>query len=161
MNNLFNYAYQVLFSKCYTALLKSKLEPYLGFLHSIKFGLPSLVCDFQELYRHLIDDFIIQYSQNLRKMDFRKNRTKTVYIHPRIYLTEEQHAKYKKSLHNYFRQVIDVPRIMRGEKQEIETVINEEALLLAKYLRGENDIWIPRVLSFQFPTATKCVATQK
>jgi len=70
-----------------------------------KFGFPSLVCDFQELYRYLIDDFIIQYSQELRKMDFRKNK-KGDYanFHPRIYLTEEQHTKYKNSLHSYFRQ---------------------------------------------------------
>jgi hypothetical protein len=40
---------------------------------------------------------------------------------------------------------------MRGEKQEIETLINEEALRLAKYLRGENETWIPRVPSFPFP----------
>jgi hypothetical protein len=36
------------------------------------------------------------------------------------------------------------------EKQEIETLINEEALLLAKYLRGENETWFPRVPSFPF-----------
>lgn len=41
------------------ALMKAKLEPYLGFLHSIQHGKPSLVCDFQELYRYLIDDFLI------------------------------------------------------------------------------------------------------
>ena len=31
---------------------------------------PSLVCDFEELYRYLIDDFVIQYCQRLRKGDF-------------------------------------------------------------------------------------------
>jgi hypothetical protein len=34
---------------------------------------------------------------------------------------------------------------MRGEKQELETLINEEAMLLAKYLRNERDTWSPRV----------------
>jgi CRISPR/Cas system-associated endonuclease Cas1 len=32
----------------------------LGFLHSIQHGKPSLVSDFQELYRYLIDDFLIE-----------------------------------------------------------------------------------------------------
>jgi len=32
--------------------------------------------------------------------------------------------------------ILEIPRIMRGERQEIETLINEEALLLAKYLRN-------------------------
>jgi len=49
---------------------KAKLEPYLSFLHSIQFGKPSLVCDFQELYRYLIDDYLIERCHNLHKKDF-------------------------------------------------------------------------------------------
>jgi len=45
--------------KQHNALSKAKLEPYLGFLHSVQFGKPSLVYDFQELYRYLINDFLI------------------------------------------------------------------------------------------------------
>jgi hypothetical protein len=33
---------------------------------------------------------------------------------------------------------------MRGKKQEFETLINEEALLFAKYLRNEIKEWKPR-----------------
>jgi hypothetical protein len=32
-----------------------------------------------------------------------------------------------------------------GERQEIETLINEEALLLAMYVRGEKHNWNPRM----------------
>jgi hypothetical protein len=32
-----------------------------------------------------------------------------------------------------------------SEQQEIETLINEEALLFAMYLRGEKSSWIPRI----------------
>jgi hypothetical protein len=31
--------------------------------------------------------------------------------------------------------------------QEIETLINEEALLFAMYLRNEKQTWIPRIIS--------------
>jgi len=51
------------------ALIKAKIEPYLGFLHSVQYGKPSLVCDFQELYRYLVNSFVIQYCQNIRKKD--------------------------------------------------------------------------------------------
>jgi hypothetical protein len=34
-----------------------------------------------------------------------------------------------------------------GSKQEIETLINEEALLLAKYLRNERTEWAPRIVN--------------
>ena len=56
LNNVFNFAYYVLECRIHKALLKAKLEPYLGFLHSVQHGKPSSVCDFQELYRYLIDD---------------------------------------------------------------------------------------------------------
>lgn len=73
--------------KVHRALMNAKLEPYLGFLHSIQFGKPSLVYDFQELYGHLIDDFLIRYCQSFKKKDFivkmedlsRKKKGKRVY----------------------------------------------------------------------------------
>jgi CRISPR-associated protein Cas1 len=70
VNNFFNLAYELLAWKVHRALINAKLEPYLGFLHSEQFGKPSLVCDFQELHRYLIDDFIIQYCKSLAKRDF-------------------------------------------------------------------------------------------
>ena len=48
-------------------------RPSIGFLHSGQFGNPSLVCDFQELYRYLIDDFLIQHFKTLRN-SFEKRR---------------------------------------------------------------------------------------
>ena len=65
MNNVLNLGYAVLFWKIQIALMKAKLEPYLGFLHSTQWDLPSLVLDFQELYRYLVDDFVIQYCKKL------------------------------------------------------------------------------------------------
>jgi len=41
---------------------------------------------------------------------------------------------------------VGIPRIMRRERQEIETLINEEALLFAKYVRGEKPSWQPRIV---------------
>lgn len=48
-------------------------------------------------------------------------------------------------LHDYFRRTIEIPRMKRGKKQEIETLINEEVLNLAKYLRNERKSWVPRI----------------
>jgi len=36
----------------------------------MQFGKPSRVCDFIELYRYLIDDFIVQYCKKIAKKDF-------------------------------------------------------------------------------------------
>jgi hypothetical protein len=42
---------------------------------------------------------------------------------------------------------IEIPRIRVGKRQTLETLINEEALLLAKFLRNERDKWIPRIVT--------------
>jgi len=38
-------------------------------------------------------------------------------------------------------------RVRMGKHQEIETLINEEALLFAQNLRNEKQTWIPRVVN--------------
>ena len=45
----------------------------------------------------------------------------------------------------YFKSEVEIPRIKVGKRQSIETLINKEALLLAKYLRDERDNWEPRM----------------
>ena len=149
INNIFNLAYEILSWKVQQALIKAKLEPYLGFLHSTAKGKPSLICDFQELYRYLVDDFVIQYSRKLGQEDFAlkwedisKNRKGK-----REYLNDNQTRAFMKNLNQYFQTQVAIPRIRMGNRQELETLINEEAMLLAKYLRNENQSWNPRTPS--------------
>jgi CRISPR-associated endonuclease Cas1 len=147
VNNLFNLAYRILSSKVHVALIKAKFEPYLGFLHGIQFGKPSLVCDFIELYRYQIDNFLIDYARNLTPRDFvvksedysKRRKGK------RQYLNEELTNKLLKKLNAYFERTVEIPRIKVGNRQKLETLIDEEALLLAKYLRDERKTWIPRI----------------
>ena len=40
-------------------------------------------------------------------------------------------------LDDFFRSKVGIPLIRHGKRQRIETLVNEEALLLAKYLRDE------------------------
>jgi CRISPR-associated protein Cas1 len=147
INNLFNLGYELLKWKVHIALLKAELEPYLGFLHSVQFGKPSLVCDFQELYRYLIDDFIIQHflllgkkDLVLKEEDYSPNRKGK-----REYLNKEKNSDFIRKLNKHFTSIVEVPRMRVGERQEIETLINEEAFLLARYIRGEKTNWIPRI----------------
>jgi CRISPR-associated protein Cas1 len=150
LNNTFNLAYEVLAWKIHRAIVKAKLEPFLGFLHSLQHGKPSLVCDFQEVYRHLIDDFLITFCRDLTTKDFivksqdltRKRQGK------RIYLTDRQTRQLLKALDELFESYIEIPRIRHGHRQTLETLINEEAYLLAKYLRNERKTWKPRLISY-------------
>jgi CRISPR-associated protein Cas1 len=147
VNNLFNLAYELLQWKVHSALINAKLEPYLGFLHSEQFGKPSLVCDFQELYRYLIDDFVIQYCQGLAKRDFtfKTEKASGQKKGKREYLNDVETKDFNKKLNNYFETTVEIPRIKVGKRQTIETLISEEALLLAKFLRNERNIWNPRI----------------
>lgn len=147
LNNIFNLAYEFLAWKVQIAIIRAKLEPYLGFLHSIQFGKPSLVCDFQELYRYLIDDFVIQHCRNLKNKDFtmKWENFSSKRKGKRQYLNNAQTRDLMKSLYKYFQTQVEIPRIRRGKRQELETLINEEALLFAKYLRNERNTWIPRI----------------
>jgi CRISPR-associated protein Cas1 len=149
LNNIFNYCYEMLSWKVHRALINAKLEPYLGFLHSVQFGKPSLVCDFQEMYRYLIDDFVIQFCKNIKEKDF---MVKTEELSKskkakRQYLNDAQTRELTNRLSRYFESSVEVPRIKVGQRQTIETLISEEALLFAKYLRDERETWIPRTPS--------------
>lgn len=44
-----------------------------------------------------------------------------------------------------FNRKVENPRIKHGKRQTLHTLINEEALLLAKYLRNERKNWNPRI----------------
>jgi len=66
-----------------------------------------------------------------------------------MYLNNKMMGDFTRNLNDYFRTKVEIPRIMRGERQEIETLINEEALLFAKYLRGEKPHWNPRIVELQ------------
>jgi len=50
-------------------------------------------------------------------------------------------------LDGFFETTIEIPRMKVGKRQTIETLINEETLLFAKYLRGEHETWLPRLPS--------------
>ena len=61
----------------------------------------------------------------------------------REYLNDTETRRMMKELEKYFALRVDIPLIRHGKRQRIETLINEEALLLARYLRGELETWIP------------------
>jgi len=147
INNVFNFGYYVLKCKVHKALLKAKLEPYLGFLHSLQHGKPSLVCDFQDLYRYLIDDYLIERCKKLRKKDFVvvTDFMMRLKMGKRIHLCKYETNSLAEGLNGVFNREVEIARIRHGKKQTLDTLISEEALLLAKFLRNERKEWIPRL----------------
>ena len=143
LNNLLNLAYEILTWKVFRAITKTRLEPYLGFIHSMQKDKPSLVCDLQDLYRPYIDNFLIQYTKTLNQKDFTPTygKAKT----PRMFLKYPESSQLIKALNNFFETKVEIQRIKKhGSSQTLETLMNEEALLLAMYIRNETPAWNPR-----------------
>lgn len=95
----------------------------------------------------MIDGFLIEFCQKLKKRDFvvkfesvsRKKKGK------REYLNGRRSRELIRELYGLFESMIEIPRIRIGRRQTVETLINEEALLLAKFLRDERKTWTPRI----------------
>ena len=100
-----------------------------------------------ELYRHLVDDFLIQYCKAVKSGDFVVNTEKCVSgkFDKRVYLSNSKSNDLMRRFYAYLDWKVRIPRVRHGNKSSIETLINEEALLLGMYPRNEKKDWIPRI----------------
>jgi hypothetical protein len=65
----------------------------------------------------------------------------------REYLDNQQTRDLLTKLNYLFQSKVEIPRIKIGQRQTMETLINEEAMLFGKYLRNERQILIPRLVT--------------
>lgn len=63
----------------------------------------------------------------------------------RIHLCEYEADNLADGLDGLFDRYVEIPRIKHGKRQTLDTLISEEALLLAKFLRDERNAWTPRI----------------
>jgi len=101
----------------------------------------------EELYRYLVDDFMFDYVQELKPNDFVRKEVQASRKRKghREYLNDAKTKEMMRELNDYFDSKIEIPLIRYGKRQRIETLINEESLLLAKYIRKESIGRIPRI----------------
>ena len=92
-----------------------------------------------------MDDFVLAFSQGLNPKDFisKDESVSRSRKGKRQYLKDSETRCMMRGLDDHFTSFVDVPNVRHGKRQRIETLINEEALLLARYLRGELETWIP------------------
>lgn len=111
--------------------------------------MPSLVCDIEELYRYLVDDFLIERCQKYHKNDFVLVNDFIMHLRmgKRIHLCEYETNDLAEGLNQLFEHIVDMPRIKHGKRQTIETLISEECLIFSRYLGNERKEWNPRTPS--------------
>lgn len=100
-------------------------------------------------YRYLIDDYLIERCHTLRKKDFVLVTDFMMHLRmgKKIHLCEFEADSLAEGLNGLFDRMVDVARIKHGNRQTIDTLISEEALLFARYLRRERNTWIPRLVN--------------
>ena len=122
--------YEILKGEVYKAVLEAHLDPYLGYLHSIQFAKPSLVCDVQEIFRALIENFLVTYHQKLEPGSFEQKGKRSFLKTEELRLIIEIKCLLKRR--------ISYTRRKYSKKATIRTIIKEEAIKLAQYLRENN-----------------------
>lgn len=97
-------------------------------------GKPRLVCDFEELYRYLVDDFLLERSLKFHENDFMAKtdtRIKLRAYPKRLVLRENETNELVDNICSFFDTTVNVARIKVGYKSTINTVIDARVLSLA------------------------------
>lgn len=138
LNNLLNLSYEILMWKVMKAVVKSKLEPYLGFLHAEAWGKPSLVCDLVEPFRPYIVHFLLHYCKTLEPKDFKRTFFKNKV--PRYFLTHKTTWNLIENLNKQLFEAYIPQQINRkiGFKMQFETLIDEYVSSIAKAINTPN-----------------------
>ena len=138
VNALLSFAYSLLSYDCASALESVGLDSYVGFLHRDRPGRSSLALDLMEELRPcLADRFVLTLMNNrvFRKSDFEFQESGAVTLTEngrREFLTRWQTRKKESLTHPYL-----------GEKLPWGLVPYVQALLLARYLRGDLEEYPP------------------
>ena len=138
VNALLSFAYTLLQSMCASALESVGLDPYVGVMHTDRPGRQSLSLDLMEEFRALFCDRFVLTILNrgmLHAKDFEKQEDGAVFLTDdgrRLFLQTWQKRKAETIVHPFLE-----------EKVEWGLLPYVQALLLARYLRGDLDAYPP------------------
>ena len=138
VNAMLSFAYSLLGHDCASALESVGLDAYVGFLHTERPGRASLALDLMEELRPcMADRFVLTLMNNrmLKPEDFQIQDSGAVL------LTDDGRRTFLKAWQEKKRETLTHPFL--GEKLAWGMVPYIQALLLARYLRGDLDAYPP------------------
>ena len=141
MNALLSYLYTLLAHDCRGALEGVGLDPQIGFLHEVRSGRTSLALDLMEEFRAPLADRVAVSLVNLRQVtakDFKTMESGAVEMSEaarKTVLMAWQKKKQEQIVHPYL-----------NEKAPIGILPHLQALLMARFLRGDIDAYPPYLL---------------
>jgi len=138
VNCMLSYLYTILSFDVAAALETVGLDPYVGFYHEIRVGRASLAVDMmEELRAYLVDRFVISMinlKQISRKDFFEKEGGA-------VLMTDEGRKKILTNWQERKKKIIT--HTILNEKIEIGLIPYAQALLLARFIRGDMEEYPP------------------
>jgi CRISPR-associated protein Cas1 len=138
VNALLSFLYAILVHDCSAALETVGLDPAVGFLHRDRPGRPSLALDLMEEFRPVIADRValsLINRQQVKPEGFRRTETGAVLMDDGT--RKEVLVAYQK------RKQEEVRHPFLGETVEVGLLPHVQALLLARFIRGDLDGYPP------------------
>lgn len=137
-NAMLSFFYTLLAHEVQSAIETVGLDPYLGFLHRPRPGRASLALDLmEELRPYLVDRFVLS-------MINRKQVTKKDFIHKEsggVLMSDEARKNILQEWQK--RKQEDITHPFLDEKIKIGLLPYAQAMLLARYIRGDNEAYPP------------------
>jgi len=138
MNALLSFIYTLLAHDASAALQGVGLDPQVGFLHAERPGRPSLALDLMEEFRPFLADRLALSLVNLKQVQgagFRKTESGAVEM------TDETRKELLVAYQKRKQEEIQHPFI--GETAPVGLLLHLQALLMARFLRGDLDGYPP------------------
>lgn len=137
INALLSFCYTLLTHDCRSALETTGLDPASGFLHQLRSGRPSLALDLAEEFRPMIDRFVLSLinKRQLSLKDFETWPNGSVTLKEesrRTLLAAWQDRKQDNLIHPWFDESVPIGLLPWLQAQ-----------ILARYLRGDCDSYVP------------------
>ncbi len=138
VNCLLSFTYTLLAHDISSALEGVGLDPQVGFFHKDRPGRPSLALDLMEEFRSVIADRLVLTLINLSQLDnkgFRKSQSGGVIMsddNKKVLLNAYKKRKEEEIFHPFFKENI-----------QIGLLFHAQALLFARYIRGDIDAYPP------------------
>ena len=138
VNAMLSFGYRLLANEYTSALNSVGLDPYVGFMHRDRPGRESLALDLMEELRSILVDrqvLTLINTKAIQKKNFERSESGAVFLNDsgrKIFLEAWQKHKREEIVHPYL-----------GERIPWGLVPYTQALLLARYIRGDLDQYPP------------------
>lgn len=127
---LLSLGYTLLTNEILSAVSANGMDPYIGFLHGVVYGRPSLALDIVEEFRHpLIDRFTLNLFNNeiFTRQDFQSLEQQGVYL---------QKDAFKKYLTLYEKRMLEPVAFGKDEKISYREIIKRQVLTMNKAIKN-------------------------